>query len=143
MEREGRGGEGRGGRLERIENEGEKIGNRVNNSLCEKCCAVKFDCHIGPFSYVKTKGYSQDNCHVSLFLFLFFFSSSSTCMNPCTSITVLFWQAKKAKLGILLGFYLTNALECFAISHFATENPRITPTTKERSNHYTSSTQNA
>ena len=138
----GRGGEG-GGRLERIENEGEKIGNRVNNSLCEKCCAVKFDCHIGPFSYAKTKGYSQDNCHVSLFLFLFFFSSSPTCMNPCTSITVLFWQAKKAKLGILLGFYLTNALECFAICHFATENPRITPTTKERSNHYTSSTQNA
>ena len=74
---------------------------------------------------------------------MFFFSSSPTCMNPCTSITVLFWQAKKAKLGILLGFYLTNALECFAICHFATENPRITPTTKERSNHYTSSTQNA
>ena len=70
MEREGR---GEGGRLEGIENEGEKIGNRVNNSLCEKCCAVKFDCHIGPFSYEKTKGYSQDNCHVSLFLFLFFF----------------------------------------------------------------------
>ena len=140
----GRGGEGRrGGGLERIENEGEKIGNCVNNSLCEKCWAVKFDCQIGPFSYAKTKGYSQDNCNVSLFLFLFFFSSSPTCMNPCTSTTVLFWQAKKAKLGILLGFYLTNALECFAICHFATENPRITPTTKERSNHYTSSTQNA
>ena len=134
----------KGGKEKRIENEGEKIGKCVNNSLCEKCCAVKFDCHIGPFSYAKTKGYSQDNCHVSLFLFLFFFfSSSPTCMNPCTSTTVLFWQAKKAKLGILLGFYLTNALECFAICHFATENPRITPTTKERSNHYTSSTQNA
>ena len=36
MEREGRGGE-EGGGLERIENEGEKIGNCVNNSLCEKC----------------------------------------------------------------------------------------------------------
>ena len=70
----GRGGEGRrGGGLERIENEGEKIGNCVNNSLCEKCWAFKFDCQIGPFSYAKTKGYSQDNCHVSLFLFLFFF----------------------------------------------------------------------
>ena len=40
MEREGRGGEGRGGEeggLEGIENEGEQIGNCVNNSLCEKC----------------------------------------------------------------------------------------------------------
>ena len=39
MEREGRGGEGRGGwgGLEGIENEGEKIGNCVNNSLCKKC----------------------------------------------------------------------------------------------------------
>ena len=55
----------------------------------------------------------------------------------CTSINVVFWQ------GILLVFYRTNALERFAISHFARENPRITPTTKERSNHYTSSTQNA
>ena len=136
----------KGGKEKRIENEGEKIGKCVNNSLCEKCCAVKFDCHIGPFSYAKTKGYSQDNCHVSLFCFcfcFFFFSSSPTCMNPCTSTTVLFWQAKKAKLGILVGFYLTNALECFAISHFATEHPRITPTTKERSSHYTSSNQNA
>ena len=55
----------------------------------------------------------------------------------CTSINVVFWQ------GILLVFYRTNALERFAISHFARENPRITPTTKEPSNHYTSLTQNA
>ena len=67
-EREGRGGGG----LEGIENEGEKIHNCVNNSLFEKCCAVKFDCQIGPFSYAKTKGYSQNNFHVSLFLFLFY-----------------------------------------------------------------------
>ena len=63
----------KGGKEKRIENEGEKIGKCVNNSLCEKCCAVKFDCHIGPFSYAKTKGYSQDICHVSLFLFCFVF----------------------------------------------------------------------
>ena len=37
-EREG-GGEG----LEGIENEGENIRNCVNNSLYEKCCAVKLD----------------------------------------------------------------------------------------------------
>ena len=55
----------------------------------------------------------------------------------CTSINVVFWQ------GILLGFYRTKALERFAIGHFARENPWITPTTKVRSNHYTSSTQNA
>ena len=55
----------------------------------------------------------------------------------CTSINVVFWQ------GILLVFYRTNALERFAITHFAGENPRITPTTKERSNHYASLTQNA
>ena len=45
----------------------------------------------------------------------------------CTSITVLFWQAKKAKLGILLGFYWTGALERFAISHFAWGKPQDNP----------------
>ena len=48
-EREGRGGGG----LEGIENEGENIRNCVNNSLCEKCCAVKLDYQFGPFSYAK------------------------------------------------------------------------------------------
>ena len=46
-------GRGGGGGLEGIENEGEKIGDCVNNSLCTKCWAVKFDCQIGPFSYAK------------------------------------------------------------------------------------------
>ena len=46
--------------------------------------------------------------------------------NPWTSITIVFWRANKAKLGILLGFYPNYALECSAINHFARENPRIT-----------------
>ena len=54
-----------------------------------------------------------------------------------------FGKLKKRSLGSCLVFSRTRALERFAISHFARENPRITPTTKERSNHYTSSTQNA
>ena len=85
---------GRGG-LEGIENEGEKIGNCVNNSLCTKCWAVKFDCQIGPFSYAKKqtttttttttkkpKGYPKDKCHISLLLFSSF-SSSPTCVLLC------------------------------------------------------------
>ena len=60
---------------------------------------------------------------------IFWKKCPSNGMNPWTSINVVFWQ------GILLVFYRTNALERFAISHFAKENPRITPTTKERSNH--------
>ena len=47
-------------------------------------------------------------------------------MNPWTSMTIVFWRANKAKLGILLGFYPTYALECSALNHFARENPRIT-----------------
>ena len=90
---------GRGG-LEGIENEGEKIGNCVNNSLCKKSWAVMFDCQIGPFSKAKkqtnkktkqTKGYPKDNCHISLFLFLFFiFTYLCSSLSICLAREILF-----------------------------------------------------
>ena len=55
---------------------------------------------------------------------IFWKKCPSNGMNPWTSITIVFWRANKAKLGILLGFYPTYALECSAINHFARENPR-------------------
>ena len=92
--------EGRGGGLEGIENEGEKIGNCVNNSLCKKSWAVMFDCQIGPFSKAKkqtnkktkqTKGYPKDNCHISLFLFLFFiFTYLCSSLSICLAREILF-----------------------------------------------------
>ena len=141
----GRGGEGRRGEGWKELRMKERRSVTAWTILCAKnaelsSSTVKLDLSL----MQKQRATHKIIAMVLCFCFCFcFFSSSPTCMNPCTSTTVLFWQAKKAKLGILLGFYLTNALECFAISHFATENPRITPTTKERSNHYTSSTQNA
>ena len=40
-------------------------------------------------------------------------------MNPCKSLTVVFWEARKGKLGILLGFSLITAFKSYTMRHFA------------------------
>ena len=68
-----------------------------------------------------------------------------------TSLTVVIWEAKKAKLGILLGFGPITALKSYAMRYFSRQSPREPPPPqkkkkkkkKEQSIHYMSSIQNA
>ena len=65
-----------------------------------------------------------------------------------TSLTVVIWEAKKAKLGILLGFGPITALKSYAMRYFSRESPSNPPPPKkkkkkEQSIHYMSSIQNA
>ena len=45
----------------------------------------------------------------------------------CTSLTVVIWEAKKAKLGILLGFGPITALKSYAMRYFSWESQRNPP----------------
>lgn len=50
----------------------------------------------------------------------------------CTSLTVVIWEAKKAKLGILLGFGPITALKSYAMRYFSRESPRNPPPQKKK-----------
>ena len=44
-----------------------------------------------------------------------------------TSLTVVIWEAKKAKLGILLGFGPITALKSYAMRYFSRQSSREPP----------------
>ena len=44
-----------------------------------------------------------------------------------TSLTVVIWEAKKAKLGILLGFGPITVLKSYAMRYFSRQSPREPP----------------
>ena len=49
-----------------------------------------------------------------------------------TSLTVVIWEAKKAKLGILLGFGPITALKSYAMRYFSRQSPREPPPPKKK-----------
>ena len=49
-----------------------------------------------------------------------------------TSLTVVIWEAKKAKLGILLGFGLITALKSYAMIYFSRKRQWEPPPPKKK-----------